>query len=88
MLAVRAIYQNGNLKLLEPVDLRDGEEVEIHIISTDELLNNLLSDLVVKPDSQVDPDEIDEVELMEQLDSTTQGVTLSDIVIEERRSGI
>ncbi len=32
MATVRAIYRNGQLKLLEPVELQDGDEVELLIM--------------------------------------------------------
>ena len=32
MATVRAIYKNGQLKLLEPVELQDGDEVELLIM--------------------------------------------------------
>jgi predicted DNA-binding antitoxin AbrB/MazE fold protein len=31
MVSIRAIYENGALRLLEPIDLQDGEQVEIII---------------------------------------------------------
>jgi predicted DNA-binding antitoxin AbrB/MazE fold protein len=85
MLGVRAIYQNGQLQLLEPVNLMDGEEVEIQILSPKNPLNDLLSDLIV-PQSD-NTSEFDESELVKQIDNLTQGITLSDIVIDERQSG-
>lgn len=88
MLAIRAIYKNGHLQLLESVDLQDGEEVHIHIVDKEDLLIDLVSDLIVKPETTDNFDDIDEVAFMQQLDAATKGVTLSDIVIEERRSGI
>jgi predicted DNA-binding antitoxin AbrB/MazE fold protein len=32
MVSIRAIYENGALHLLEPVDLQDGQEVDITIV--------------------------------------------------------
>jgi predicted DNA-binding antitoxin AbrB/MazE fold protein len=31
MVSIRAIYQNGQLRLLDPIDLQEGEEVSVQI---------------------------------------------------------
>lgn len=87
MLSVRAIYQNGQLELLEPVDLVDGEEVHIQIVDKEDILLDLMSDLIIQSESADEDELIDEDALIRQLDRTTKGTTLSDIVIDERRSG-
>jgi predicted DNA-binding antitoxin AbrB/MazE fold protein len=47
-LPIRAIYKQGQLQLLEPINLSDGEEVEIMIVSEkdhhNEAFTNLLDD--------------------------------------------
>jgi predicted DNA-binding antitoxin AbrB/MazE fold protein len=35
MVSIRAIYENGTLHLLKPVDLKEGQEVEITIVPKD-----------------------------------------------------
>ena len=32
MVTVRAIYENGQIRLLEDVELKDGQELEIHVV--------------------------------------------------------
>lgn len=72
MLAVRAIYKNGHLQLLDPIDLQEGEEVHVHIVDKHDILIDLISDLIVKPETTDNFDDIDEAVLMQQLDATTQ----------------
>ncbi len=44
---IRAIYKNGQLRLLEDVDLADGQEVELVILDQREQVRAALSDLLV-----------------------------------------
>ena len=35
MVSIRAIYEDGKLRLLDPIDLREGQEVSITIVNKD-----------------------------------------------------
>lgn len=87
---IRAIYENGRLRPLEPVDLNEGQEIQLTILSEEERVRAALGDLLV-PRAPVDPEkeDIDEEALMRQIDEELKdsGVTVSDIIIEERREG-
>jgi len=86
MVAIRAVYHNGQLKLLEPVNLDEGQEVQVVILDQRKLAYEVLGDLVASPQNNDDED-FDEVALFKQLDETTRGTTLSDLIIEERHTG-
>ena len=88
---IRAIYEHGQLRLLDPVILSEGEQVHVKIISARERAREVLGDLLVPPSEVVAPDldaELDEDALMRELDAASQGVKpLSLVIIEERREG-
>lgn len=86
MVSVRAIYRDGQLKILDPVDLTEGQEVRIHILDTTISVRELVQDMLMSVD--FDTDDVDEEAIMEDLDQALNGQRpLSDIIIEERREG-
>lgn len=87
MVSVRAVYRNGQLQLLDPVKLTEGQEVQLRIFDEPNRVRDALSDLLVQVHSDDNDDTFDEVALQHEIDEATQGVTLSDLIIEERRSG-
>ena len=83
---VRAVYQNGQIHLLEPVDLVEGQEIQLLILSDRERVLSALGDLVV--DVAPNADVIDEEALLQEIREAFGGeLSLSDIIIEERREG-
>ena len=86
MASIRAVYQDGKLQLLDPVNLSDGQEVRLQILSdTPDRVREALSDLVHStPTDEVDT--FDEVALQQLIDDAANGVTLSDLIKEERRT--
>ncbi len=84
---VRAVYRAGNLRLLEPLNLPEGEEVSVVILSDDERAREALRDILVDPDT-LPLVEGDEEELMRLVADALRGQpSLSDLIIEERRTG-
>lgn len=84
---IRAIYRAGNLRLLEPVKLREGEEVSLVILSEEDRARAALADLLVDPET-IPLVEGDEEELMRSIAKAFEGQPpLSETIIEERRSG-
>ncbi|HYO88440.1 MAG TPA: antitoxin family protein [Candidatus Limnocylindrales bacterium] len=84
---IRAIYRAGNLRLLEPVNLPEGEEVSLVILSDDDRARAALRDILVDPET-IPLVEGDADELMRLVADALQGQpSLSDILIEERQSG-
>ncbi len=82
---LRAIYKNGQLHLLDPVDLAEDQEVKLVILDERAMVRAALGDLVT--DMPSDDRHIDEVALAEEVEAGFAGTTLSDIMIEERREG-
>jgi predicted DNA-binding antitoxin AbrB/MazE fold protein len=85
-MVVRAIYEGGKLRLLEPLDLPEGQAVNIEVepMSDDDVLRKTLSDLVIWPDTSDDSDAWVE-DMAEEIDKAFQGdPPLSQIIIEDR----
>jgi predicted DNA-binding antitoxin AbrB/MazE fold protein len=83
---VRAIYHQGNLRLLDDVALKEGQEVQLEIVQPSLSTRELLQDLLVTSD--VPHDVIDEEALQKELDAyMADKRPLSEIIIEERRQG-
>jgi predicted DNA-binding antitoxin AbrB/MazE fold protein len=86
---VRAIYEQGRLRLLDPVDLAEGQEIQLMIISERERARAALGDILVHYDPDAELDEpIDEAALLAEIHADTKGKpAISDAIIEERRGG-
>ncbi|MFN8511394.1 MAG: antitoxin family protein [Chloroflexia bacterium] len=83
---VRAIYEQGQLRLLEDVALSEGQEVNISILSDRDLVRAALGDLVVKFPEEESDDAIDEEALLREIEAELTGdLRLSEAIIEERR---
>lgn len=86
--SIRAIYRAGQLQLIDPVSLSEGEEVELVIVPQRDRLRSLLHDLIIETDVIKPYSTADEMTLMQAvmaaLDHTS---SLSATLIEERRSG-
>lgn len=93
-LKLRAVYENGLLRLLDPVTLREGEEVNIQVTKIptkseeDKRIQAVLGDALLwnNPDSDVDG-EIEPLQM--ELDQTMQHTDkpTSQLIIEEREQG-
>jgi len=86
LLPVRAIYQDGNLRLLEPVDLQNGQQVEIliQVDPPDDIIRAALGDLVRWPDPTDNRDAEVEAEADNIARAFSIGRPLSEIIIEDR----
>lgn len=86
MVSVRAIYQNGQLRLLEPIDLQDGQEIQVQIVSQPSKLLEAISDLIFSlQEDEVNRPPFDETAVQNELDLALQGKRpLSELIIEER----
>ena len=84
---VRAIYENGVLRPLDKLDLAEGEQVDLTLKShyrkrVRESIRHMM--LEIPDDGE---DDIDEEALLSRMDAESKGVTLSDIIIEDREQG-
>ena len=58
MASIRAVYRDGQLRPLEPLNLREGDEVEIQIVTPPRRLTDAVADMLVRYDD--DGEETDE----------------------------
>jgi predicted DNA-binding antitoxin AbrB/MazE fold protein len=86
--AIRAIYENGHLRLLDPVNLSEGEEVQLTILTEVDRVRAALGDLLMEVSAPEDDEDIDEEALMRELDEAFRGQPpISEDIIKERREG-
>lgn len=82
---IRAIYENGYLRLLEPLELPEGSTVNINILSDKEQAQLVLKDILVHDDTVELDEHLDEETLIREVQQGLRGTrSLSDIIIEER----
>jgi len=89
MQALRAVYEQGRLRLLDPVNLTDGQEVQLMIVSDRERAYMAMQDLIAtfEPEPEVDTP-LDEAALFAEIDADTRGKpSISDAIIDERQEG-
>ncbi len=86
---VRAIYEHGQLRLLDPVDLVEGQEIQLLIVSERERAQAALGNILVQNAPDVALDEaVDEAALLAEIDASMKGKPgVSDVILEERREG-
>ncbi len=84
---IRAVYERGQLRLLDPVNLTDGQEIQLMILSEREQARAALHDLLVQV---VDPTDegTDETAMAREIEASFRGQPpLSETIIEQRREG-
>ncbi len=85
-LKIRAEYRNGQIRLLDPVDLEEGQQLTISVepVTDREKLKAILGDMVIWPDPSDDSDAWVE-DMAEEIDKAFQGdPPLSKYIIEDR----
>lgn len=85
---IRAIYEDGKLLPLEPLNLKDGQEVTFMFLSDREIIIAALGDLFMPVPPGNESHEIDEEALFKEIDRTYHGPPVSDVILEERREGL
>ena len=84
---IRAIYEHGRLRLLDPLILAEGQEVRVAILSEQEQVQMALADILM-PAAAASDEDVDEAALMALITKELAGkVSVSDAIIEERREG-
>jgi predicted DNA-binding antitoxin AbrB/MazE fold protein len=85
--AVRAVYENGRLRLLDAVDLSDGQEVQLVIVSERTQVQSALGDLMLEMAEAPEKD-VDEAALLREIENSFRGQSpLSKTIIDERQEG-
>lgn len=89
MVTVRAVYKDGAFHPLDPVDVKEGEQVQLRLLSERDLVEMALADLLVpRPPLDPDEEEIDEEAVMQELWEATKGIPpTSQVIINERQEG-
>jgi predicted DNA-binding antitoxin AbrB/MazE fold protein len=84
MQTIRAIYEDGQLRLLDRVSLHEGEQVNITILSNRDRIRAILKDQVDEANEGM-MDDLDLERLRREVEEGFKGVrSLSEIIIEER----
>jgi predicted DNA-binding antitoxin AbrB/MazE fold protein len=82
---IPAIYHEGQLHLLEAVDLSEGQAVQVVILSEQQRVREALHELLVVH-TDFPQDDLDEDALMREIEEGFRGQPpLSETIIEERR---
>jgi hypothetical protein len=87
LLQVRAILENGQLHLLDPLNFPDGQKLVMRIEAVNEFdtVKLALGDLVVWGDDSLPEDDMDEEALSREIQEAFKGdKPLSEIIIEDR----
>ena len=84
---IRAVYKGGQLWLLDPVHLLEGQEIRVIILSEEDRVRAALGELVV-PLSTPAAEDVDEEALAREVEAGFRGQPpLSETILEERRTG-
>jgi predicted DNA-binding antitoxin AbrB/MazE fold protein len=84
---IRAVYKGGQLWLLDPVHLTEGQEIRVLILPEEDRVRAALGDLVVPLPTPTE-EEVDEEALAREVEAGFRGQPpLSDTILEERRTG-
>jgi predicted DNA-binding antitoxin AbrB/MazE fold protein len=80
--AARAAYEDGHLRMLDPINLAEREKVQLMILSEQERTHAALADLLVEPEPDTG-DASDDAGLLAEIDATLQGqVPVSEAIIQ------
>lgn len=89
-LEVRAVYEDGRLRVLDPITLVEGEQVQVLILRAQERTRTALGDLLVEPAPDTG-DAVDEAGLLAEIDAALASVPgrapVSEAIIQERQGG-
>ena len=84
---IRAVYEHGQLRPLDPLALIDGQEIRLAILSEQEEVRAVLADLLA-PVNAESADEMDEAALVATIDAALQGTSpVSEVLLAERHEG-
>jgi predicted DNA-binding antitoxin AbrB/MazE fold protein len=84
---IRAVYKGGQLWLLDPVHLTEGQEIRVLILAEEDRVRAALGDLVI-PLAALAGADADEEALARDIEEGFHGQPpLSDTILAERRAG-
>jgi predicted DNA-binding antitoxin AbrB/MazE fold protein len=84
---IRAVYEHGQLRPLDPLALTDGQEIRLAILSEHEQVRSALADMLA-PVIAEPADEMDEAAVVATIDAALQGTPpVSEVLLSERHEG-
>jgi len=84
---IRAIYEQGQLRPLDPLTLSDGQEIRLAVLSEREQAQSALADILPPIDVEQTP-EVDETAMLTTIDAAMRGApSVSEALLDERREG-
>ena len=84
---IRAVYEHGRLRPLDPAALIDGQEIRLAILSEQEQARWALAEMLA-PVNAEPAEEMDEAALVTTIDVALQGQPpVSEVLLAERREG-
>ena len=84
---IRAVYEHGQLRPLEPLALTDGQEIRLAILSQQEQARSAVADMLA-PVNAEPAEELDEAAMVATIDAALQGTPpVSEVLLAERREG-
>lgn len=86
---IRAVYKNGVLHPVTPIELQEDVEVHLEVLTTREAMDRVLGSLLVKDMPVPQENEtVDEEAILREIDEIMKDQPpLSEVIIEERRTG-
>lgn len=82
---IRAIYEQGRLRPLDPLALRDGQEIRLAVLTEREQARLALADKVAPIDAEQMP-EVDETAVLASIDAAMRGTPpVSGALLDARR---
>jgi predicted DNA-binding antitoxin AbrB/MazE fold protein len=84
---IRAVYEHGQLRPLDPLTLTHGQEIRLAILSEREQVRSALADMLAPVNAEA-ADEMDEAALAATIDAALQGTPpVSEVLLAERLEG-
>jgi predicted DNA-binding antitoxin AbrB/MazE fold protein len=84
---IRAVYEHGQLRPLDPLALTDGQEIRLTILSEQEQVRSALAEMLAPVDAEPAED-MDDAALVATIDAVLQGTSpVSEVLLTERHEG-
>ena len=83
---VNGVYENGHIRLLEPLDIPEGTPVAVQPVTANQVITTVLGDWLIPSDpdhTTISDSQAEHVLMM--LRERLSGVSLSQLVIDERQ---
>ncbi len=88
--SLRAVYRHGQIELLDPAELEEGQELQVTPLSPRDMLLQALGGLAVQPEGRAASDDsfFDDATLLEIIQAgVSSDVDLAQAILDERQDG-